>query len=176
MTGFAFLTFNSLAASAAAGLITALAITVRPNLAALAGALALAAMLWGDASQRLRRLVVFGLCVLPGPIVVAGFNDYLHGSPFRSGYGDLMHLYAFANIPGNVERLGWLGESHGWVPLSLAVVPLFVSATRRAGSVFDARYRLLSSLPPWPCLHVVPTVRWVDFSPVSSARPPVDAC
>jgi hypothetical protein len=131
MTALALLTAKSVAASGAAGVVTALAIAVRPNLVPLAVAFAAAAVLWGDTSQRLRRLFVSGLCAAPGAILVGLVNDYLHGSPFRSGYGSFVHLYALSNIPGNVERYTrWLGESHGWLAVGLAVIPVLLSALR----------------------------------------------
>jgi hypothetical protein len=131
VTALVLLTAKSAVALAAAGFVTALTIAVRPNLAPLAGAFAVAVVLWGDPSKRLRRLWVFGLCAAPGPILVALVNDYLHGSPFRSGYGSFVHLYALSNIPGNVERYTrWLGESHGWLAVGLAAVPVLLSALR----------------------------------------------
>jgi hypothetical protein len=130
-TALAMLTFGSLSASAAAGLLTTLAIAVRPNLAPIAIAFALATFMWGERNQRFRRAIAFGLCVLPGPILVAIINAHLHGSPLRSGYGSFSHLYALSNVPGNIARyVGWLVESHGWLAVALACAAILSSLMR----------------------------------------------
>ena len=88
-----------------AGLLTALAVLVRTNLAPLTGVcwLWLAYGAWraaGDARlTRLKQLAAYTLGVLPGPIVVAMLNAFWYGSPFRSGYGPLANLYELGRVP-----------------------------------------------------------------------------
>lgn len=109
---------NSVWSALGAGVLTALAVLVRTNLAPLVGVcwLWLAYAAWraeGDARRsRLMQLAAFTLGVLPGPISVALLNAHWYGSPFRSGYGHLHDLYSTARIPQNIRNYTlWLIET-----------------------------------------------------------------
>jgi hypothetical protein len=115
---FWLLLCRSAGAALGAGLLTALAVLVRTNLAPLAGVCWcwLAYGAWraqGDARRRrLMQLAAFTVGVLPGPIVVALLNSHWYGSPFRSGYGHLKDLYSTARIPQNIRNYTlWLIET-----------------------------------------------------------------
>jgi dolichyl-phosphate-mannose-protein mannosyltransferase len=101
-----------------AGLLTALAILVRTNLAPMAAVcwFWLAYVAWraeGEVRRRrLNQLAAFTLGVLPGPIIVALLNSHWYGSPFKSGYGHLKDLYAAARVPQNIRNYTlWLVET-----------------------------------------------------------------
>ena len=129
------LTWRGVGPAALGGVVAGLAILVRPNLAPLAAAGALAAWLWPVLSERresTRRVLAFCAAFLPGVIFVAIVNDRLYGSPTMSGYGPASSLYAFGLFPGNVERYStWLLQSQGIFVL-LALIPLLVARARPA--------------------------------------------
>jgi hypothetical protein len=119
-----------------AGLLTALAVLVRTNLAPLTGAcwLWLAYVAWrasGDARRsRLKQLAAYTLGVLPGPIVVAILNSYWYYSPFRSGYGPLANLYELGRFPQNFRNYtAWLVETQT-VLVFAGVAALFLPIRR----------------------------------------------
>ena len=88
---------------AVAGVCTAVAVAIRPNLAPLA-AIPLAYLIWAGRGWR-----AYVLGVLPGMCLVAAVNAYLYGSPLASGYGNLDSLYKLSHAPTNVKRYaGWL--------------------------------------------------------------------
>jgi hypothetical protein len=101
-----------------AGLVTALAVMIRTNLAPMAAIcpMWLAIQFLRDAGParrgRMAQLAGFVLGVLPGPLVVAMLNTYLYSSPFRSGYGHVKDIYARKNVPQNLHNYAlWLLET-----------------------------------------------------------------
>jgi 4-amino-4-deoxy-L-arabinose transferase-like glycosyltransferase len=119
-----------------AGLLTALAVLVRTNLAPLTGVcwLWLAYGAWRAAGDvrltRLKQLAAYTLGVLPGPIVVAALNAFWYGSPFRSGYGPLANLYELGRVPQNVRNYtAWLVETQT-VLVFAGVAALFLPIRR----------------------------------------------
>ena len=140
------LTWKGVGPAALGGVLAGIAILVRPNLAPLAAAGALAAFLWPPRLTSLAdgkgvrvnprvqavRVAVFLVALLPAVLFVAIVNDRLYGSPTMSGYGPTSSLYAFRLFPGNVERYSrWLLQSQGIVIL-IALIPLLVPRTRPA--------------------------------------------
>jgi hypothetical protein len=82
----------------AAGIVCAIAVLIRPNLAPLA-----AVPLW-LIGWNLRRAIVFS-----APVAMAGFalmwlQWQWYGSPLRSGYGTAGELFALANVGANASR------------------------------------------------------------------------
>jgi hypothetical protein len=122
------------------GLVAALAILVRPNLAPVVVPLAaLAGCALPESAtlpQRARATAWFAAGVLPGVIAVAALNRVLYGSFLRSGYGDPSQLFSAAHVAPNLERyLRWLTDTHtSWVLLGL-LGPLVLARGRRDGSV-----------------------------------------
>ncbi len=93
-----------------AGAAAALAILTRPNLVPLAGVL-VAFYLWrvlrADVSRRraeMWRTVWFSVPILAGCVAVGAINDYLYGSPLRSGYAPLQELYRWEHVMPNLDR------------------------------------------------------------------------
>ena len=176
---FVMMLGGSLRSAAAAGILSSIAILIRPNLAPLAGVLALRYVLAARTIDRrpssLRQLATFSFALVPGIASVAVLNHRLHGSALTSGYGALSELFAAGRMPANLARyLGWLVESHTPIALIglLAVfVPVrrirlpsqsvdvsivivlwvaFVWAVYCAWMVFDAWWFTRFLLPAWP--------------------------
>jgi hypothetical protein len=148
--------------SLVAGLATAGAILVRPNLAPVAVPVALVAALAAEGAPhswnaRSRRLLTFVLAALPGPIAVAALNHVLYGAPLHSGYGDPALLFAWSHVGPNLTRYStWLLETQApWVLLGL-LAPRIVD---RGGGGREARSRQALA---WGSLGVVATV-WLLY-------------
>jgi hypothetical protein len=116
-----------------AGLASAAAIVIRPNLVLLTIAVAVVA-LWSETQGRartadlLRRCAWFGLGVMPGVVAIALLNAYLYGGPTVPSYTHLDSLFKWRNAGPNVARyVPWLLDTQ--TPFVLvALLPL---ASRR---------------------------------------------
>lgn len=110
-------------AMAASGLLTTLAVMIRPNLVPLTAVLAIAWLLrdarvrdwstwrWGDA-------VVFGLAAGVGPLIVAWSQLLFYGGVTTPGYLGASAFFRVAHAPLNLATYPALfGQVHGWVPL-----------------------------------------------------------
>jgi hypothetical protein len=100
----------------AAGLVSGLAVLIRPNLPLLAIAVgfiaARPAISRGAVAPTLRRTLAFGIGLLPAIVGVAVLYWYLYGSPFESGYGSLASIYRWEYLEPNLRRYGaWLVQS-----------------------------------------------------------------
>ena len=130
--------------AAGAGAAVAVAIVTRPNVAPLAGVIALIVLCtsppgpahknraWGGpGSARLRDLFWFATAAAPGPVAIAFLNAYWYGSAFRSGYGPLAVLYSIDRVwPNLVLYTGWLlGAETPFILLGLTA-PFIVAKTR----------------------------------------------
>ena len=126
---------------AVAGLCCGLALLVRPNLLPLgimAGAFVLTVRLKPDTTANpnpqslIPRAARFCLAVVPFGLVVLWLNTEIYGSPLRSGYGQLGHLFAFSNVAVNAPRyLGWLVETHTVFPLLSLAAPFLIARGKR---------------------------------------------
>lgn len=99
----------------AAGILTAIAILIRPNLVPLAVFPWLMVMVrtpgWRD---RVIRTALFAIASIPGALGVAWVNNTLYGSPLASGYGDLGPGFSLEYAPTNIRRYpAWWLESQG---------------------------------------------------------------
>ena len=116
-----------------AGACCGLALLVRPNLLPLA-IVAGFATLPGIREWELgiRNVTRFAVAALPFGLLVLWLNDGLYGSPFRTGYGQLDHLFAMAVVPLNASRyVGWLVEIHTPFPLLAFAAPFVVAHDKR---------------------------------------------
>lgn len=176
---FVLLLGRRVSTAAAAGLLSSVAILIRPNLAPLAGVLALLDVLQLGSPETRRaaaaRLAAYVVALAPAVAGIAVLNARLHGSPFTSGYGALSALFDVARVPTNLRLyLQWLAESHTpialagllaiflpWrharLPLQIssvsAVIALFVGgvwAIYSAWLVFDVWWFTRFLLPSWP--------------------------
>ena len=133
-----------------AGVMAGIAILIRPNLAPLAALPAALLLLTSgarpqfsenspkiEAWHRLRGGVLFGVGCLPFAVFIGWLFNRLYGSPFRSGYGDLSSLYAWAHGPTNLGLYSrWFLETQGPLPLLFLASPL-VLFWRRGGPVTE---------------------------------------
>ncbi len=113
----------------AAGLFSSGAILVRPNLLPLGFVIGLFALLRPSLTfrGRLRDAATYAAGCAPGCLAVAAIQQFLYGSPVRSGYGDLSWLFSSTNIAPNAERyLTWLWQTHTpiWLLAIVAVLTL----------------------------------------------------
>lgn len=156
--------------AAASGVVSAIAILIRPNLAPIAVVLAI----WQLLRAR-RDAVAFAIGVLPGVAALMWIYARLYGSPFTSGYGGLGDAFSWAHILPNLQRYaGWFVQSQtllGVAGLAAVIVParrlwpwvvepravlamtaivMFVVAQYLAYLVFDDWWFLRFMLPCWP--------------------------
>lgn len=151
-TAFYFLLGDTPRAALAAGLASAAAITIRPNVFFLAGIMGLWFFVRQQAGTgrrgiwrgRIRDATIFSLGALPGPILVAWVFNHLYGSPFSSGYGSVSDLVDRANIWPNLQRyFHWAVDSQPVVLpaalVGLVLVPLvFPSRNARRAMTIGA--------------------------------------
>ena len=183
--------------AAGAGLLTAAALVVRPNLAPLAAVTALGVVLLARDRTISSRLVcgaAFGAAAAAGPLVVLSVQNAMYGSPFRSGYGDLDKMFSSAHVLPNLERyLQWSVGSHTILIVIALAAPF---ALKRYGSsrtawwllafavatlacylpyvVFDAWWYtrfLLPALLPWLALTAAVLVSAVERLPAAARFP-----
>jgi hypothetical protein len=128
------------ASAAGAGAAAALAIVTRPNIAPLAGVVAL--IVAARSTARFRDLLAFALAVVPGVLAIAVLNAYWYGSPLRSGYGPIDVIYSIDRIwPNLVIYSQWLFQTQTpFILLGLAA-PFVVPNNRT-----DARLLLLTAV------------------------------
>jgi hypothetical protein len=107
---------GTLPSASIAGLLTAAAVVVRPNLVPLAAVTGLGVMLLErnrTFASRFMSGVAFAAGAAAGPLIVLVVQNAMYGSPFRSGYGDLDQMFSTAHVLPNLQRyLRWSIESH----------------------------------------------------------------
>jgi hypothetical protein len=134
----------------AAGVATAAALLVRPNVAPLA---IVPVLLLAARDARARRLMLFAIVPAVAAAIVAALNWHLNGSPLRSGYGTLDEIYGIDRVPLNLDRYTtWLLDKQ----TPLFFVGLLAPLAVRPGA---GRYRvaLLTTLYPLIVLaHYLP--------------------
>ena len=106
---FCLLLGPTIRSAVGAGLLSALAVFIRPNLAPLAVVLAMH-YVFTMRRRDLRRLalgqlIVFSLAVVPGIVVTAIINAQLYGSPFSSGYGSVVRPIRLVSCTDQSEAL-----------------------------------------------------------------------
>jgi hypothetical protein len=149
-----FLFGRGLGSAAAAGLLSGVAVLIRPNLVPLAGVLGLY-YVWmarhtATRGGSLQKACVFAAAAAPFVAGVGLLNWYLFGSPAESGYGHLDNLFSWSRIPTNLRHYtGWLMQAHTPVPL-LGVWALLVPLRRiwpgsadRSGLAFTAAFAVM---------------------------------
>lgn len=123
-----------------AGVATAVAILIRPNLAPLAVVPALLLLI--ERPSRVRRAIVFVLAIVPSIALIAVLNARWWGSPLTSGYGENGSLYAAAHIVPNLRRyLAWLTDTQTPVVFAGLLAPFVV-----ARSTYERRRLLLVTI------------------------------
>ncbi len=139
-----------------AGLLTGLAVLVRPNLAPLALVTMLAC------GVQLKSIAQFCAATLPAMAVLLILNTMLYGSPFSSGYGDPNQLFNVSFAPQNLRQYGQsLFDTQNVFPaIALAAPFVFVGTTRRvalfslaAVAMVFAAYLFYWPFPEWSYLR-----------------------
>ncbi len=138
------------ARSFGAGLATAVALLIRPNLAPLAillpAWLAYKAMRAPDASARrgrIAQIAMFLVGMAPAVIVLALFNWQVHGAPGRFGYRDVGGMFALAHVVPNLKNYGsWFVSMETAWPLA-GLVLLAIPAVARWARVSDPSFTLV---------------------------------
>ena len=165
---------TSLRRSVVGGVITGVAILIRPNLVPLAGVVALVVLCERPLQWHhvIRTWIGFAAGALPAVIVVALLQNAMYGSPFTSGYGSLAFLFTLEHVWPNLQRYPvWLLQTETPIVLLAAFAPWLVTdpaARRRAVwlltfvvavfvcyipyEVFDAWWYLRFVLPAYPAL------------------------
>jgi hypothetical protein len=126
-----------------AGLVAAIAVAVRPNLAATAAVMAL----WlcfarrADYPRRWPRQMAHALIFLtaasPGFLIPAWANWRLFGSPFVSGYGTVETIYDWSHVLPNLERYSRLLVRSWAVPALAGFVVVMIPAKRMWPRITD---------------------------------------
>lgn len=81
----------------------------------------------------IRNATRVSVAAIPFGLLVLWFNHGLYGSPFRTGYGNLGHLFSLSALSVNASRYpGWLIETHTAFPLLAFAAPFTVSREQRA--------------------------------------------
>lgn len=129
-----FVLGESASSAAAAGLVSAVAILIRPNLVFQAGPLGVWYLLraWRTGAPRIwiGRAGIYAACAGAGIVAVFAINAYLYGSPFVSGYGTLGEWFALGNVVSNARNYTrWFVYAE--TPIALAgLVPLVLPLKR----------------------------------------------
>jgi len=106
-----------------AGLATSMAVLTRPNLAPLAGVLAV----YVARDARRAGLWRFAVGVAPGLVALALLQKAMYGSPLATGYGAPGDLFQAANIGPNAARYArWLLETQTPVVVLALAAPFVV--------------------------------------------------
>jgi len=108
----------------AAGLWTAAAFLVRPNLPLVPLVFLAHVALSSRGRERWIRLALFGAAAAPAALTIAVLYTLWHGTPWNSGFGSAEEIFAVKNIVPNLTRYPvWLWQSQSPLIL-LALVPL----------------------------------------------------
>jgi hypothetical protein len=135
------------ASAAIAGVLSSVAVMIRPNLAPLAGLILLAALFCGRTLDW-RRAGVFVAALAPGLIALGWIQHVRYGSALSSGYGTLEDFFAAANIGPNLARYPrWLTETHTPFIWLSALAPIWIVC--RAARPVLAWVALLLALAVW---------------------------
>jgi hypothetical protein len=139
----------------AAGLLSSIALLIRPNLAPLACiVLVVAAFARGDdARGRLPRVVACAAAMTLAFVLLGWIQDVRYGSPAASGYGSVSDAFSIGYIRENLSRYPrWLTETHTWfIWLSL-------------GAPFWIARRSTRPLLAWAALALAGAV-WASYLP-----------
>ena len=178
----------STAAAILAGVVSSLAILVRPNLAPLL-LLVAAACATREAARpiarpsRLRaanppwtRAIWLLLAAMPGVVALGAIQAVRYGSPLGSGYGSFDDLFALSNVAPNLARYPrWMTETHTPLIWLWLLAPLSIPTARswRESLRLDPLQLRGRRCPCLPSLRVLPARRMVVHA-VSAARAAAD--
>jgi len=161
----------------AGGVVTGVALIVRPNLLPLVAVVAFVVFTRRNATvpNVLRTWTGFAIGVAPFAIAIGVLQNAMYGGPFKSGYGDLDFLFRLDHVRPNLQRYPlWLLQTETPIVLLALASPLlardrrtcvwllaFVAAVFACYvpyEVFDAWWYLRFLLPAYPPLLVLTAV------------------
>jgi hypothetical protein len=132
-----------------AGLLAALAIAIRPNLAPLAGLIVLP-VITAEGAGRRQRLAAFTLGLAPGIIALGWIQHIRYGSAFASGYGRIEDGFSPGNVLPNLARYPkWLTETHTPFIWLSVLAPAWILASRRQARPHLAWTSVALALAVW---------------------------
>jgi hypothetical protein len=147
---------NGTGAALLAGAAAAAAIVTRPNLAPLAGIVALTAFF--KDGGRWRDVVVFALPILPAAGFIAVVNSEWYGSPLQSGYGNLRTIYAVQRIWPNLRHYaGWWADTQTPLAALAFAAPVLLARSR------DDRRTLLLTAIAFPVSVLAMYLAYFEF-------------
>jgi hypothetical protein len=125
----------------AAGMLSGVAVLMRPSLLPIAGAVALVLTIWSDRAPASRhaiaaRLFRFGAAMLPGLAALAWIQWRLYGHPLASGHGTFAELFAAANVLPNIRDYAMrvvTGEAPALALITASAATLVVRRGASAG-------------------------------------------
>jgi len=149
---------RTMMSAAGAGALASIAVTIRPNLAPLAG-LVLMQVVLGISELWWRRAAAFVIALAPALLALAWIQHLRYGSAFASGYGTLDQAFAAGNIGPNLARYPrWLTASHTPFIWLSALAPFWIR--RGATHPVPAWMAVIFSLAVWAAY-----LPYVSFQP-----------
>jgi hypothetical protein len=112
-----------------AGLATAAAILMRPNLVPMAIPIGLFVLFRPERSwrERLSGALRYASAAAPGAIAVALIQREFYGSPLQSGYGSLDALFSVEHVvPNAVRYVSWMSQTHTVAWLLALAAPMLL--------------------------------------------------
>ena len=140
-----------------AGALTGVAILVRPNLAPVAAAVLVTALVI-DREHRKQTALVFAAGALPAIMLLLVLNQILYGSPFGSGYGSAAALFSTSFLNTNITQLVTrIYETQTPFPLLALLAPVVFKDRPRviawslvaAAAAVIASYLFYKPYPEW---------------------------
>jgi hypothetical protein len=114
-----------------AGLTSAIAILIRPNLMPLAGLIWIACVLADRSGRRWQRGAAAAVATMPGVIALGVIQSIRYGSWSSSGYASMRELFAWSNIGPNLDRYPrWMFESHTPLVALFLIAPWWILRRR----------------------------------------------
>jgi hypothetical protein len=154
-----------------AGVLCGLALLVRPNLVPLALVAGFFVLGTGDRGFGIRNVAQFVVAAIPFGLLVLWLNNGLYGSPFRTGYGQLGHLFSLSAFSVNASRyFSWLVETHTPFPLLAFAAPFVVAREKRGDVALSiglilatcATYFFYTPFDEWSYLRfLLPAIAWM---------------
>jgi hypothetical protein len=133
-----------------AGIATAAAILMRPNLVPMAIPIGLFILLRPERSwqERLQGVMRYAAAAAPGAIAVALIQREFYGSPLQSGYGSLEALFSVDRIgPNAVRYFSWMTQTHTYVWVLALAAPFLLPGPLSALLIALVLVNVASYLP-----------------------------
>jgi hypothetical protein len=144
-----------------AGVVSALAIPIRPSLLPLAAVVALVLVMWSTRGFTSRRAAVitllkFAAATAPGLVALGWIQWSLYGDPFASGHGAFSEMFSIRNVFPNIREYTirvLTGEAPALILIAASVVAFLVrrSGLAEPSVVPSVRIAALVAIPVLAC-------------------------